>query len=147
MPEDGESVPKMRKVEPGDKDDPTLGSNLLPEERIAEDPNAEPEDEDFDIGGDPLWTPTTQQIRDLKIAHDNLGHPSNRVFARMIKLGNGRPEIVRWIAKHFKCDDCEAHWKPKARRPSAVPRSYRFNHVVGVDLIDVKDIKGENNIG
>ena len=48
----------------------------------------------------------------------------------MIKLGNGKPELVRWVAKHFKCDDCEAHRKPKAKRPSAVPRSYRFNHVV-----------------
>ena len=107
-------------------------------------PDAEPDDDDdFDTsGGNVEWIPSAQQLKDLKLAHDNLGHPSNREFARMIKLGNGRPEIVRWVAKHFKCDECQAHKRPKAKRPSAVPRSYRFNHVVGVDLIELRDIEG-----
>ena len=119
---------------------------MLPEERIGEDPEADPDEDEDDYGllEIPDWAPTAQQIRDLKIAHDNLGHPSNRDFARMLKLGNGRPEVVRWVAKNFKCDDCQAHHKPKTKRPSAVPRSYRFNHVVGVDLLEVKDVNGIN---
>ena len=28
--------------------------------------------------------------------------------------------------------------RPKSRRPTAVPKTYRFNHVVGIDLVDVK---------
>ena len=42
----------------------------------------------------------------------------------------------------FKCDDCEAHRKPKAKRPSAVPKTYRFNHVVGIDLLTTRDPDG-----
>ena len=116
----------------------------MPEERVSEDPNADPTDEDPDATEvDEDFKPTDQQIKDLKLAHDNCGHPSNRDFARMLKLGNARPEIARWVAKHMKCDDCEAHRKPKAKRPSAVPRSYRFNHVVGIDLVEVQDVEGQ----
>jgi hypothetical protein len=29
---------------------------------------------------------------------------------------------------------------PKARRPAAVPKTYRFNHVIGLDLVEVKNM-------
>ena len=73
---------------------------------------------------------------------ENAGHPNNQDFARILKLGNARPEVVRWVKHHFKCDDCEADRRPKARRPTAVPRTYRFNHVVGIDLVDVRNPDG-----
>ena len=79
----------------------------------------------------------------MKLARSNLGHPSNNDFARTLKLGNAKPEVVRWVKRHFKCDDCEANKRPKAKRPAAIPRSYRFNHVVGVDLVTVKNLEGE----
>ena len=101
---------KRPRVEQADREDPAASSLEdvpLPEERIAEDPNADPIDDEQDIQEvDENFRPTAQQIRDLKIAHDNCGHPTNRDFARMIRLGNGRPEIARWVAKHFSCDDC-----------------------------------------
>ena len=136
-PSDSSPVDSMPTAQPA-------ANMQLPEERISEDPNADPTDEDLDDAQvvDEDFKPTPQQIKDLKIAHDNCGHPSNRDFARMIRLGNGKPEIARWVAKHFRCDDCQAHRPPKAKRPSAVPRSYRFNHVVGVDLIELPDIEG-----
>lgn len=36
---------------------------------------------------------------------------------------------------HFECPECMESRRPKARRLATVPRSYRTNHVVGVDLI------------
>jgi len=138
---------KRLRVEQSARDFPADSSHVsqpLPEERIADDPNADPIDDDLDFGKlDEQFKPTSQQIKDLKIAHDNCGHPTNRDFARMIKLGNGKPEIARWVAQHFKCDDCQAHRPPKAKRPSAVPRSYRFNHVVGIDLVELVDFEGK----
>ena len=115
-------------------------------------PGEEPQDE-ADMDAAPLsdeeieapradFHPTRQQLIDLKIAHDNSGHPSPSDFARMIKLGNGKPELVRWVKHNFKCDDCEANKRPKSRRPSAVPKTYRFNHVVGIDLLEAKDPDG-----
>ena len=56
----------------------------------------------------------------------------------MLRRGNCKPEIANWVAKHFKCPECEANKRPKSRRPVAVPRTYRFNHVVGIDLVEVK---------
>ena len=142
---------KRPRVEQADREDPPASSlEDLPllEERVAEDPNADPIEEEEDAQEiDENFRPTSQQIRDLKIAHDNCGHPTNRDFARMIKLGNGKPEIARWVAKHFSCDDCKAHRPPKAKRPSAIPRSYRFNHVVGIDLVEVPDAEGTSSFG
>ena len=50
--------------------------------------------------------------------------------------------MVSWVKKHFKCEQCEAHRLPKTKRPTAIPKSYKFNYVVGVDLVEVK-YKGE----
>ena len=118
----------------------------LPGERIDEDPNAEPVDSDEEESRVPLvdgWQPATAQLRDLKIAHDNAGHPSNQDFSRLIRRGNGKPEVAAWVRRHFKCEQCDAQRQPKARRPAAVPKTFRFNHVVGIDLVEIKDMRGE----
>jgi hypothetical protein len=57
----------------------------------------------------------------------------------MLRRGNCKPEIVAWVRKHFKCETCQATAHPKARRPSAVPRTYRHNHIVGIDLISIRN--------
>ena len=51
------------------------------------DENAEPGSDDEDQEPPPTveFTPTEQQLRDLKIAHDNVGHPSHADFARLDK--------------------------------------------------------------
>ena len=72
---------------------------------------------------------------DLQIAHENAGHPSAKDFARLLRRGNAKPLVAAWVAKHFRCPACESNRRPKARRPTAVPKTYRFNHVVGIDLV------------
>ena len=69
-------------------------------------PGEEPQDE-ADMDAAPLsddeieapradFHPTRQQLIDLKIAHDNsVDTLSPADFARMIKLGNGKPDLVR----------------------------------------------------
>jgi len=117
---------------------------FMPGERVEIDTDAMPlsDDDDELETTDLSFQPTKQQLRDFKIAHDNCGHPSASDFARMIKLGNGKPDLVKWVKQNFKCDDCEANKRPKSRRPSAVPKTYRFNHVVGIDLLEMKDPNG-----
>ena len=121
-----------------------VDGNQMPGERVAIDPDAEQvSEDDMDIPPVPDFQPSAQQLKDLRLAHDNNGHPTNTDFARMIKLGNGKPELVKWVKHHFRCDDCEANRRPRAKRPSAVPKTYRFNHVVGLDLADKKNLEGE----
>jgi len=119
----------------GPQDISLVDEHEMPGEHMHdEDATPLSDDEEMEVN-DPLWYPSKQQLVDLKIAHDNAGHPTASDFARLIKLGNGRPEVYKWVKKNFRCDDCEAHRKPKAKRPSAVPKTYRFNHVVGIDLV------------
>ena len=99
-------------------------AHALPGERVKDDPDAEPLSDEEDISPpSDTWWPTPQQLKDLKIVHDNHGHPTASDFARIIKLGNGMPALYRWVKKHFKCDDCEANKRPRAKRPSAVPKT------------------------
>ena len=108
----------------------------LPEVAIEDEDEVPPDDDEQDehIPPPDYW-PTEQEMRDLKITHDNAGHPTNQDFARLLRRGHARPEVANWVRKHFKCPDCEANKRPSARRPAAVPRTYQFNHVVGIDLV------------
>lgn len=42
------------------------------------------------------------------------------------------------LNRTWPCPDCEANHRPAARWPSAVPKAYHFNHVVGVDLVKTR---------
>ena len=91
----------------------------MPEEPAGDD-NVEPDSDEEDISQtNTSFTPTEEQLRDLKIAHDNSGHPLNADFARLLRRGNARPEVAAWVRKHFSCEQCDAHKQPKARRPYA----------------------------
>ena len=143
----------------GQHDDETQPSDSEPEFRDPvidpelEDPNdeqVEEDDLDVDVIGDSdddipdeTWEPSKEQRRDLEFAHDNSGHPSKADFARLLRRGNVDPKVVRWVKKNFRCETCEAHKRPSSRRPVAVPRTYRVSHVIGLDLILVKNLLGE----
>ena len=107
------------------------------------DTNAEPDSDDEIPPPAPEWQPSPTQLRDLKIAHDNAGHPLNTDFARLLRRGNAKPEVAHWVRRNFKCEQCEAHKMPKARRTAAIPRTYRVNHVLGIDLVEMKNLAGE----
>ena len=145
IPEDSMAPSASQREGPESSDPPDMSlvdEHEMPGERVH-DEDATPLSEDEEMEPpDPQWYPTKQQLADLKIAHDNAGHPTASDFARLIKLGNGRPEVYKWVKKNFRCDECEAHRKPKAKRPSAVPKTYRFNHVVGIDLVQVSPPDG-----
>ena len=101
--------------DPGDGD-PEAKLEDVPEELEGED-NEEPDEDDDDLNQPPGpldFEPTPDQKRDLKIAHDNSGHPGNQDFARLLRRGNCRPEIARWVRHHFKCPECEANQRPRA---------------------------------
>ena len=124
IPEEKENLepPDLPEI-PEDPEKPSV-KNELPEERIEDEDNRDPEDDDEDPIVPLDFTPTDEQLRDIKIAHDNAGHPNNQDFVRLLRRGNARPEVAQWVRKHFKCPECEAHQRPKARRPAAVLKTY-----------------------
>ena len=115
-----------------------------PDEVPVDDPNPEP-DSDEEVPEKQDWQPEAEQPIDLKLAHDSSGRPNNRDFARLLRRGNAKPEVARWVLKFLKCDECEAHKIPYDRRPAAAPKSYRVNHVVGIDPVEVNPLLMDYN--
>ena len=68
--------------------------------------------------------------------HRNLGHPNPQELGRALRNAGCKRHLVRWARKELRCTICEAWVRPSARRPAALPRCLRFNHVVGIDLIE-----------
>ena len=68
-------------------------------------------------------------------AHVNLGHPSVKEFARLLKAAGTRNDIITYVLREFHCEA----WRSANNHclPSATPRTYDFNVVVGVDLLFV----------
>eukprot|EP00435_Cladocopium_sp_Y103_P071135 s185_g36.t2 len=78
--------------------------------------------------------------------HVNLGHPSLPSFLRFLRAGRVRPEVLRWVRRHFSCETCQASALPKAPRPSLVPKSYAPGVAVGLDLFFIPDLLNQKSI-
>ena len=79
--------------------------------------------------------PTEEELRMLKRVHENLGHPSNRDFARTLRIAHGKPHLIRYAAKEFSRSTCAARPMPKPARPAVLPKSYQPGQVVGIDVM------------
>ena len=99
IPEDSELpalAPSASASQQNGPDEWKPSDQFMPGERIEIDTDAMPlSDDDEPETTSLIFRPTAQQLKDLKIAHDNSGHPTASEFARMIKLGNGKPELVK----------------------------------------------------
>ena len=69
-----------------------------------------------------MYEPTEQEKKDLEIARDKNGHLGRTEFARLLRFGRCRTEIVRWVQRRFVCDDCEANKRlaDQAQSPSRI---------------------------
>ena len=63
--------------------------------RANYEPESDPDEPDGEVPAPPQpWDPSDKEKADLKIAHDNSGHPLNRDFARLLRRGNAKPEVT-----------------------------------------------------
>ena len=85
--------------------------------------------------------PTEEQKREIFKLHRGLGHPQPADFGRALRHAAAKRHIIRWAVHDMCCLTCEARVKPTARRPGALPRSLKFNQVVGVDLVEFAELK------
>ena len=70
---------------------------------MEDEENEEPGSDDEKVVKNTDWKPTAQQLRDIKIAHDDAGCPTNSGFARLLRRGNAKPELAKWVRHRFKC--------------------------------------------
>eukprot|EP00971_Amphidinium_carterae_P127815 2531961-Amphidinium_carterae.2 len=81
--------------------------------------------------------PTEAELRSLQLAQNNLGHPINADFCRLLRRGGARAEVVRWTMRHFQCPACQQQQRPRPRLPAAAPQTFTLNALVGADLFDM----------
>ena len=102
-----------------------------------------PELEEDDISGPAL---TSVQKLNIKKIHNNCGHPSKTEFLRCLRLSGAQGRVLKYVRKEFACSSCDAKGHmPKARLPASLPRTFRFNETIGIDLVEVKDPWGEKH--
>ena len=77
--------------------------------------------------------PTEKQKRELLKIHRGLGHPQPNELGRALRNAGVKRHLIRWATHELRCPVCESRVKPLARRPATLPRTLKFNQVVGVD--------------
>ena len=94
--------------------------------------NTVPEDDQEDET-EQSFSDSLQTRRQLSRIHENMEHPSNRTWVRVLRLGGAKRRYILAAAKH-SCGACEAQKRPAGPIVSRSPNSFVFNDVVGLDL-------------
>ena len=92
------------------------------------------EDQGQDISHAELGKITEQEKNLVRKVHVNMSHPSRDQFLRVLKAAGAKARVLHYVKEHFQCDHCDLQRFPKSRRKAAIPPTYAFNRVVGVDL-------------
>ena len=92
----------------------------------------------MDEDNEKVVEPTPRHRRHLLRLHRNLGHPGNKEFGRALRHAGVRRELVRWATRSLRCPLCDERKRPLVPRPGMLPRTMRFNQVIGADLLEAK---------
>ena len=109
---------------------PATIQELDEDENLPEDTTAQDDQEDET---EQSLSETMQTRRQISKIHENMGHPSNRTLARVLRLGGAKRRFILAAARH-RCGACEAQKRPAGPIVSRSPTSFVFNDVVGLDL-------------
>ncbi len=128
---------------PGSQEFPTEEGDMAPDqEEPKEEAVAAPDDDYHD---DPPVRPLTEaQKKVVRDIHINCGHPPQEEFLRALRLSRAKHEVLDYVRKVFKCAGCDAKdHPPKPSPPATLPKNFRFNETVGMDLIELESFDGE----
>ena len=73
-------------------------------------------------------------IASLRQMHTNLGHPSNHVLARAIRVTGGSAAAVR-AALQLRCDVCESQQHPGPHLPARLRTDREFGDTTAIDFL------------
>lgn len=97
-----------------------------------EDQEEEPGGQDVSV--EDLSPITSHEIQMLRKVHVNLSHPPMEQFLWILRAAGAKSRVIDYARNKFQCDHCDLQRQPKSRRKAAVPPTYAFNKVVGIDL-------------
>jgi hypothetical protein len=137
---------KVRKDEPIDLEGQDEGAFMNPEELEATRDNlGNWSDQEIPrpLREDILNSVPAHIRREVRKAHNGLGHPHKTTFLRMMKLANASPASVKY-AKAWECPVCLRKAAPrKPQVATGTLRPFAFNHTVCVDLKYLKMFNGK----
>ena len=70
---------------------------------------------------------TREQKAAIEKLHVNISHPNVTQFLRVLKAAGAKPEILNYVAKEFRCAQCDVRRAPVSRRRAAIPPTFAFN--------------------
>ena len=103
--------------------EPASGSNAVAEPVAQPNPETPPA---IDSPMDPIG-------RTLKKLRNNLGHPAQATFLRVLKNSGASDEALK-RARDFVCPTCQAHQRPADALPARPAGTEGFNDRVGMDI-------------
>ena len=90
---------------------------------------------------------TSRQKKVIQNIHNNCRLPSKEEFLRALRPSRARPEVLDYVRREFECPACAAKGHlPKPRLPAALPRTFRFNETLGLDLFEIESPDSSKNV-
>lgn len=74
----------------------------------------------------------------IRRLHVMTSHATRPQLQRMLRHANAPTEVVRGV-KFFRCSACESKMEETRPPVTKVPSPYSFNHIVGLDVFELKD--------
>ena len=106
--------------------------------------------DEVDVPGLPLdeqerrrqWKKLPQRVRiAVRRLHRQFGHVPKGVMVNLVRAAKVSKEFVNAVQLH-RCVTCEETSKKKATHKTSLPSDYRFNHTLGIDVLEVTDMAG-----
>lgn len=106
-------------------------------ERVQDDAEAGGEAAGGEVAGPaaPAVDLTNYEKKLVEKVHVGLGHPSNPVFLRTLRVARCRQDVLRYVKEIFRCDRCHLRQRAATPRKAAWPRTFEFNKIVGIDTV------------
>ena len=89
-----------------------------------------------------MWLALPRRARiTIRRLHRNFRHLPKQALVQMLRAAKCPKEYID-AAKSHRCDVCVSTAPPARSNKVAMPKPYTFNHEVGIDVLEVKDVTG-----
>eukprot|EP00435_Cladocopium_sp_Y103_P028304 s1227_g7.t1 len=77
---------------------------------------------------------TAHQKELLHRLHANTGHAPREQMLMMLKAAGAKESVLKYTQHQFHCGQCMRQKRPVTHKQVAFPRTFSFNHIIGVDF-------------
>ena len=120
--------PSFHEAEEEEQDERDLEEML--DEEITADNQSNRNTSSLDSSQDRL---TSEQKKKVNLLHTNLGHLPRERMLSLLRAAGALPAVLHYVKTEFSCEQCFRQKRPIERRKAALPRTFSFNRLIGVD--------------